>query len=201
MESQAKEGGRCQRSLSSVLEHSLMKTSHSASIAAIAALLALVACSSDKTGDCPTITGVTDASAATIFRAGATPDPANVVYTVELTNVKSVCDMDKKERTSDASLDIGFRATRAPSGAEAHYKVPYFVAVTEGSTRMLAKRIYSVQIDFAPGQTTAVVTDTVGSTHLDVAKGKHPYDYQILVGLQLTKAELDYNRQGAHYSP
>ena len=178
-----------------------MKTAHPASIAAIAALFALAACSSDKTGDCPTITGVTDASAATVFRPGTTADPANVAYTIELTDVKSVCNIDKKERTSDASLNISFRATRPPSSVEAHYKVPYFVAVTEASARMLAKRIYSVQIDFAPGQTMAVVNDTVGSAHLDVAKDKHPYDYQVLVGLQLTKAELDYNRQGGHYSP
>lgn len=178
-----------------------MKTSYPAAIAAIAALFAVAACSSDRTGDCPTITGVTDASVATIFRPGTTPDPANVVYAVEVTDVKSVCDIDKKERTTDASLDISFRATRAPSGAEAHYKVPYFVAITEGSARMLAKHVYSVQIDFAPGQTTAIVSDRIGSTHLDVAKDKHPYDYQILVGLQLTRAELDYNRLGGHYGP
>jgi hypothetical protein len=178
-----------------------MKTTSLVSIAAATAVLALAACSHDRTGDCPTITGITDASVATVFRPGTTPDPANVLYTAELTDVKNTCDIDKKERTSDVSLDIHFRATRAPSGAEAHYQVPYFVAVTEGSTRVLAKSTYTVQFDFAPGQTTAAASDTVGSTHLSVAKGKHPYDYQILVGLQLTRAELDYNRQGGHYGP
>lgn len=138
---------------------------------------------------------------ATVFRPGATPDPANVLYTVELTGVNSKCDIDKKERTSDASLKLNFRATRAPSAVEAHYSVPYFVAVTEGSERVLVKKVYSVDIHFDPGQTTAAATDTVDSTHLQVAKGKHPYDYQILVGLQLTKAELDYNRRGGHYAP
>jgi hypothetical protein len=107
--------------------------------------------------------------------------------------------MDKKETTSDANVQVSFRATRAPSGDEVHYKMPYFVAITEGSERVMAKHAYSIEIDFAPGQTTAEVSDTVGSAHLDVAKDKHPYDYQILVGLQLTKAELDYNRQGSHY--
>jgi hypothetical protein len=176
-----------------------MKTAPTSLIAAVAALLALAACQADRSGDCPTITGVTDASIATVFRPGTTADPANVLYAVEITSVSGTCDMDKKETTSDANVEISFRATRAPSGVEAHYNVPYFVAVTEGSTRMLARHSYSIQIDFAPGQTTATAHDTVGSAHLDVAKGKHPYDYQILVGLQLTKAELDYNRQGSHY--
>ncbi|HEY6578526.1 MAG TPA: hypothetical protein VIY09_04335 [Rhizomicrobium sp.] len=164
-------------------------------------LFTLAACSSDKTGDCPTITGITDASAETVFRPGTTPDPSNVLYTVELTSVNGKCDMGKKERSSDASLQIDFRATRAPSVVKAHYVVPYFVAITEGAARVLAKRVYSVGIDFAPGQTNAAVSDTVASTHLNVAKGKHPYDYQVLVGLQLTKSQLDYNRQGGHYGP
>jgi hypothetical protein len=176
-----------------------MKNAYPGLIAAAAAVLALVACSGDKTGDCPTITGVTDASAATIFRTGTPPDPANVVYTVEITAVNGTCDMDKQEHTADSRMVVNFRATRPRSGAEAHYTVPYFVAVTDGRVRMLAKRTYSIQIDFAPGQTTATASDNVGSAHLDVAKGKHPYDYQVLVGLQLTKAELDYNRQGSHY--
>jgi hypothetical protein len=176
-----------------------MKAIYPGFIAAAAALLALAACQSDRSGDCPTMTGVTDAAVATVFREGTTPDPANILYTVEITGVDGSCDMDKKETTSDASIGVHFRATRAPSGAEAHYTVPYFVVVTEGSERMLAKRTYAIQIDFAPGQTTVTANDTVGSTHLDVAKGKHPYDYQILVGLQLTKAQLDYNRQGSHY--
>jgi hypothetical protein len=182
-----------------VFERSSMKARYPVFTAAAAALFALAACQADRSGDCPTITGVTDASVATVFRPGTTSDPANVLYTVEITSVQGTCDMDKKETTSDATVDINFRATRAPSGAEAHYRVPYFVAVTEGSARVMARRAYSIAIDFAPGQTTAEVNDTVGSAHIDVAKGKHPYDYQVLVGLQLTKDQLEYNRQGSHY--
>jgi hypothetical protein len=167
--------------------------------AAFTAVVFVAGCSSDKTGDCPTITGITDASVATIFRPGTMPDPANVLYTVELTGVTGQCDMGKKERSADASLQITFRATRAPSGAEAHYTIPYFVAVTEGSERILVKRNYSIAVAFEPGQTTATVSDSVDSAHLATAKDKHPYDYQILVGLQLSRAQLDYNRQGGHY--
>jgi hypothetical protein len=43
-----------------------------------------------------------------------------------------------------------------------------------------------------------VANDSVGSAHLDIAKGKHPYDYQVLAGLQLSRAQLDYNRRGGH---
>lgn len=177
-----------------------MKTSVLAGLTAAAAVLGLAACSSDKTGDCPTITGVIDASIATTFRPGTAPDPSNALFTVELTAVKSNCNLGKLERTSDASMDLSFRATRPPSGGEAHYTVPYFVAITEGR-RILVKRNYTVRIDFAPGQTVATANELVGSAHIDVAKDKHPYDYQILAGLQLSRAQLDYNRRTGHYGP
>jgi hypothetical protein len=176
-----------------------MKTRYPIAIAAAAALFALAGCQADRSSDCPTITGVTDASVGTVFRPGATTDPANVVYTVDITSVTGECDMDKKETTADSSVDISFRATRPPSGSEAHYKVPYFVVVTDGTTRVMLKHLYTIGIDFAAGQTSVETHDSVGAVHLDIAKGKHPYDYQVLVGLQLTKEQLDYNRQGSHY--
>ena len=169
-------------------------------VAATILAVSLAACSTDKSGDCPTMTGITDASVRTVFRPGATQDPANVLYTVDITSVTGGCDIDKKTHATDANLTIVFRATRGASGGEAHYVVPYFVAVTEGA-RVLARRNYAVTLSFEPGQTVATATETVGSAHLDPAKDKQPYDYQILVALQLSRAELDYNRRTAHYQP
>jgi hypothetical protein len=169
-------------------------------VAATILAVSLAACSSDKGADCPTMTGITDVSVRTVFRPGATQDPANVLYTAEITSVTGRCDIDKKSHATDATLTIGFRATRGASGGEAHYVVPYFVAVTAG-TRVLTRRNYAVTLSFEQGQTVATATETVGSTHLDPARDKRPYDYQILVGLQLSRAELDYNRRTAHYQP
>jgi hypothetical protein len=162
--------------------------------------LALAACSSDKGGDCPTMTGVTDASVRTVFRPGTTQDPANVLYIAEITRVAGGCDIDKKTHATDAKLTVDFRATRGPSGGAVQYTVPYFVAVTEG-TRILARHASAVTLSFAPGQTIATVTETIGSTRVNPSKDKLPYDYQVLVGLQLSRAELDYNRRTAHYQP
>lgn len=147
------------------------------------------------------MTGVTDAAVRTVFRPGTIPDPSNVLYTAEIASVTGGCDMDKQApHPTNAKLTIVFRGTRAASGGEARYVVPYFVAVTEGA-RILARSNYSTTLSFEPGQTVATTTETIGSAHIDPAKDKQPYDYQILVGLQLTRAELDYNRRTAHYQP
>lgn len=124
-----------------------------------------------------------------------------MLYTADIVGVTGSCDMDKKPpHATDANLTITFRATRAASGGEARYAVPYFVAITEGA-RILARTTYTTTLSFEPGQTVATATETIGSAHIDPAKDKQPYDYQILVGLQLTKAEVDYNRRTAHYQP
>jgi hypothetical protein len=170
-------------------------------VAATILAASLAACSGDKSGDCPTMTGVTDASVRTVFRSGATEDRANVLYTAEIVSVAGGCDMDKKPpHATDANLTVVFRATRGASGGEARFAVPYFIAVTEGA-RILTRRNYTTTLSFEPGQTVATATETIGSVHLDPSKDKQPYDYQILVGLQLTKAEVEYNRRTAHYQP
>ncbi|HEY1614504.1 MAG TPA: hypothetical protein VGF97_12510 [Rhizomicrobium sp.] len=162
----------------------------------LAAILA--GCSSDKEDNCPTMTGVTDAAVQTVFREGAPQDPANVLYTVEITDVTGKCDIDKKDRTTNASVEVKFRATRAPSAAAAQYTVPYFVAVTRGTGPMMVKHVYSIPFSFEAGQTSTTFSDEIGSAVLHPDHEKQPYDYQILVGLQLTKAQLEYNRLG-HY--
>jgi hypothetical protein len=165
-----------------------------ASILAVCSAALLAGCSADRTGECPTMSAVSVVSSQTVFRPGVTPDPSNQLYTVEIMGVKGDCSLDKKATTALSSLQITFRATRAPSGDSAQYSVPYFVAVTEGTDRVVAKKLFSADFSFAPGQSTTSFSDTVASTEVNARREKKTYDYQILVGLQLTKEQLDFNR-------
>jgi hypothetical protein len=162
----------------------------------LAALLSatVAGCTSDRTGSCPTMTALVQASEATVFVPKSTPDPSNLLYTIEITRVKGSCDVDKKATNADVSLTVYFRATRAPSGAAADYSAPYFVVVTEGTQRVLAKKEFTVHFAFAPGQATSDFSDSVASTEVTAKAEKRTYDYQVLVGLQLTKEQLAYNR-------
>ncbi|MGD0192414.1 MAG: hypothetical protein ABSD74_16880 [Rhizomicrobium sp.] len=162
------------------------------------AAVALAGCESDKTGSCPTMTALVAASEQSVFVPKATPDPSNLLYKVEIISVKGDCDVDKKALNADVKLEVHFRATRAPSGTSAEYRAPYFVAVTEGTDRVLAKKNFTVPFAFAPGQSTADFSDSIASTEVQSKGEKRTYDYQVLVGLQLTKEQLDYNRSQGH---
>jgi hypothetical protein len=113
---------------------------------------------------------------------------------VEIATVKGDCDVDGKDTQADVSLNIAFHAARSPSGAPAQYRIPYFVAVTEGTDRVLAKKQFWVEFGFAPGQSSADFSDSVASVLVNAKGEKKTYDYQVLVGLQLTKAEYEYNQ-------
>jgi hypothetical protein len=169
--------------------------------AAILTAVLLAGCTTAaKQQNCPTAAALVDASAQTVFRQGAAPDPGNVLYTVRIVGVKSECDVDKKVQQADASVDIAFRATRAPTGEAVQYTVPYFLAVTQ-SDRIINKQSFSVQFSFAPGQAAAEFTDSVASTVIHTEKGKRAFDYEIIVGLPLTKEQLDYNRTFGRFTP
>jgi hypothetical protein len=163
-------------------------------LALVALALLLSSCASSKRlAYCPGMTSVLDAVVVTQFKPGTTPDPSNALYTVKIANVDGTCSYDKQGRSSSSDISVTFQATRAAAGDDAQYTVPYFVAVSTGD-RVITKQARAVQIEFPAGETTVSVDESVKSVDLRTDHEKKPYDYQILVGLQLTKAQLDYNR-------
>ncbi len=169
-----------------------------AKAAAAAACVALAACSTSQLERCPAVSVLVDTSALTLLQANGS-GPASAVYTAQIQNVKRDCDVSKFSKQVQASVDIAFRATRTQGEAAASYTLPYFVAITtEG--RILAKQQFSVAFAFQPGETTTSFEDSVNSLVLTVGRDKKATDYGILVGFQLTKAQLDYNRRVGRYA-
>jgi hypothetical protein len=165
-----------------------------AGIVAIGAVLAGCG-SSNKTDYCPAVSAILDASSLVVAKQGTNIDPANVLYSVQIVSVAAPkCDYDKKTKIADTKFTITFRATRSPTGDPAQYEVPYFVGVTEGEDRVLNRQTYTVPFQFAPGQASSTFTDEVNSVVITPDKDKQPYDYQILVGLVITKGQLQYNK-------
>jgi hypothetical protein len=148
---------------------------------------------------CPVAAVLVDTSSLTVFRPELQNDPAGALYAVDLNGVKTDCSFDRREGQTDSSLHLTFHATRAPTGEAVSYSVPYYVAVTQGD-RILSKRILTAQFGFAPGASTANFEEDVDSTVIELENGKQPYDYELLVGLQLTPAQHDYNKKMGRFA-
>jgi hypothetical protein len=83
-------------------------------------------------------------------------------------------------------------------GAKTHTrKVPYFVAVMQGS-QVKAKQVYAVEIPFAGGARTVSVEERINRVDIPIEKGWMSDDYAVTVGFQLTREQLAYNRANAN---
>jgi len=164
-----------------------------------ALLLPLLGCST-KISICPVPAILADTQSVTHFRPGTTPDFANELYTVSLVNAEGDCTYNTKQNLVKASLDLTFHATRAPQAQAVTYSVPYFVAVTENA-KIYNKRLLYLKFTFAPGAATATITQSPNDIQLRVSNGKLPWNYEELVGFQMSPDQIAYARNRSRYVP
>lgn len=156
--------------------------------------------SSDNAAVCPDAAILANTASLPAFDPAKGTDPSSVVYTIAMTDVKTRCGYSKRANTIDGDVHIFFTAKRPPGGEEAHYRVPYFVAVTTGG-EIVDKQMHWLEFDF-PTAVAQLTTDAwVDGIHTDVAKQKRSFEYHYLVGFQLTKAQLEYNAKIGPYTP
>jgi hypothetical protein len=168
-------------------------------LAPLSALLLMLGCTS-KILICPVPAILADTQSVTFFRAGTAPDMANELYTVSLINAEGDCTYSTKTALVHASLDLTFRATRAPTKEAVSYSVPYFVVVNENA-KIYSKHIYMLKFTFAAGASETVVKQSPDELLLKVANGKLPWNYQEMAGFQMTAAQIAYNQTRGRYVP
>jgi hypothetical protein len=156
--------------------------------------------SSDNQSVCPDAAVLANTSIIPVFDPAKGADPSNVVYTVQMMGLKSRCDYSKRDSSADVNLRIMFKATRQPGGEEAHYKVPYYLAVTnEGN--IVSKETRWLEFDFPKGVAIVKGEEYMSSMVVPVAKEKRSFEYHVLTGFQLTQAQVDYNKKTGQYLP
>jgi len=156
--------------------------------------------SSAKPIFCPDAAILANTASLPALNPAAEGDPSGVIYKIAMTDVSTRCDYDKREKVADARLRIFFHAERPPGGGETSYRVPYYVALTSGGD-IFDKKIYWLEFAFPQHDVSADAEAVVDSTIVKYAKDKTAYDYHLLVGFQLTKAQLDYNNKIGPYEP
>jgi hypothetical protein len=168
-------------------------------LGSLGALLLVLGCTT-QIPICPVPAILADTQSVTIFRPGTTPDLANELFTASVINAEGDCTYSTKTGLVHASLDLTFRATRAPSKQAATYTVPFFVAVTENA-KIYVKHIYQLKLNFAPGATVTTIKQSPDEMELHVSNGKLPWNYQEMAGFQMSDAQIDYNKNRSRYIP
>ncbi|HEY4124949.1 MAG TPA: hypothetical protein VGM36_10070 [Rhizomicrobium sp.] len=171
------------------------------SLVLILAVPFLGACQTERMlAKCPTTAVLAEASSLTSFTPGQKMVPANMVYRIDARKVTTACSVDKDTHTSDSSLEISFRGYRPKGGGPAEYTVPFFVVVNDSDGSLIEKKNYSAKLIFQSGQSQVDFTQPIESFPIKATHSKQAFDYHLIVGMQLTKQQLDYNRKTDRYA-
>ena len=139
---------------------------------------------------CPTPVIAPDLDAAAQMRPGGT-GPDDIRFGVKLVSVKTTCRTEKIGLTADTR--VGFVAARNDPTLS-HAEFSYFIAVADAQKNILNKKEDKVSVDFVPRQNRLQVSVdfAIGLPVRDLSAGGK---YIIIVGLQLSPEQLDFNRK------
>jgi hypothetical protein len=165
------------------------------------ALLAasLAGCSSRRNTEpvgklnCPAAFIAPGLDAYTVSRTGAAPsaNTNDIAFGVKLTSLNATCHNEAKGVRVDTLLT--FIAVRNDDNL--HYgDFTYFVAISDAQQNIIAKQTFALRVNFAERQKQMRVIDEI-TEHLplkDISLGNR---YSVIVGLQVSKQQLDLNRQ------
>lgn len=178
-----------------------MKNLVTRSLVLILALPILGACQTEKMlAKCPSTGVLAEASSMSVFTPGQTMVPANLMYRIDARRSTISCTVDKDQHTADASLEVSFRGYRQRGGGPAQYRVPFFVAINDSDGSLVFKKTYSTDLVFQSGQTSVDFTQPLEDIPIRMLHSKQAFDYHLIVGLQLSKQQLEYNRTNHRYA-
>lgn len=157
-------------------------------------MLVLAACSSSDPPPCPEAGTLADAARIVAFRDGGR-DLTDKRFEVRITDVAVACEVDRDDdgQTVRAEMKLRFDAEKGPANADESAKFRYFVAITDAQRNVLKRKAFDARISL-PGNTTRTQAIETLSPTLPLKPDANPANYRFLVGFELTRAQLRYNR-------
>lgn len=140
---------------------------------------------------CPVIKILKDAGNITRFNPPSAQSEEHVLYRGELTNVALTCEIED----GMVVFDIGYQGTLrlGPAATEKNAVIDVFYAVTENDQRIIKKDIRRGVIEFDDFRQALKFSDVIEQISF-AHGGTAPSDYEVLIGFQVSKKELEYNR-------
>ena len=184
------------------------KASHMRILALSTALLALSACQSgsgigsafdtrQNVGSCPPAGAIYNSSRVVVFE-GDQQVFSGVEYTGEIVGVRLYCRYAGANPVR-AEVEIDFAFGKGPAGDSNRRNYDYWVAVTRRSGKVLHKESFTVQADFSDGP---IDYDTEVLQQIIIPRADESVsaaNFEILIGFDLTEAQLQYNKEGRRF--
>ncbi|ADM08523.1 hypothetical protein PB2503_02227 [Parvularcula bermudensis HTCC2503] len=154
----------------------------------------LSASSERNPGPCPNVFALGDAASKVEFIGPAALE--NVAWSAEITDVRTSCRyVDDKPIRAEVAID--FAVGRGPAATGAQHDLRYFVAVTRRNTDVIAKEVFTLPVQVRGELATVRLSEEVANILIPRADADTSgTNFEIAVGLVLTREQLLYNRSG-----
>ena len=140
---------------------------------------------------CPRVVPLKDAQRLIKFAPGGGTDLSAMLYEMRVARIAPKCTYRRDEVEVDLALTV--HARRGPADTARQAPGQYFVAIMDPRNRIVAKRIFDVNVSFPVNVNSGSFTDS-RVQRIPIAKGRSAAGYAIVVGLQLTAEDLRANR-------
>lgn len=159
-------------------------------------LLVLTACAdlldAGPKEPCPRLSILRDAAQVTYFLEGAGRDLRDVRYQARFGTVASECKVDQGKVVTRTAIEIV--AARGPVASEITGGFAFFVALIDPAERILAKEVFTSPFEFDRDQRRSGIVEQI-QQRFTLRSGERANQYGILIGFQLSREQLEYNRK------
>lgn len=146
--------------------------------------------------DCPRVSALPELARVTQFADETKPVPSTILTETEITKIDSSCITSEDSINLDIVLNFTSKlgtAGLAQGASQSSYTHAYFVAVVHPDGSILAKDVFGLSPVFSSGQKEVFSSERLQQT-IPLSSKIPASQYQIMVGFQLSEAELAYNR-------
>jgi len=153
----------------------------------------LSGCSSSKKPACPRVGILSDAAELSRMRDGGS-DVSDIAYQAEFSNVSLECEIG--EQAIESTVKFRMIVQKGPRATGDTVSVPYFIALVTPTGGIVSKTVVDQQVSFG-GQSAVQISKEVDKslTLFPILERVQPGGLEVLIGFQLTKEEVAFNRE------
>ncbi|MBI1250733.1 MAG: Tat pathway signal sequence domain protein [Alphaproteobacteria bacterium] len=150
-------------------------------------------------GPCPLMGVLSDSARMVEFQNPAEERYANIAFTGEVRGVSGLCRY-VETNPIEMSMSIDFAFGRGPAAASDRKTYRYWVAVTRRGVAPIAKQWYDIDVRFPRGEPVMVAREEIDRIIIPRATEETSGEnFEVLVGFELTPAQLQFNRDGKRF--
>ena len=158
----------------------------------------LAACASDSQIGlqplvCPMVGVLSDASSLRVYGEGAGRGDDDRAYDLEFMRAH-LLECELKDGEMKAAIRFEARARTGPAAVSDEYAYPYFVALLAPDGEVLSKTVLNATAKFKSDGSEIFFAEEYDDIKFTVPEGADGLGYEILIGFQLTREQMDFNR-------